>query len=126
VSASITSPQVSATCSGPTKIYFPTVAGGGVLRSQDGGTLKLNLSAGSDCIDFSVSPAGEAICTRVLQIMGGTGRFANASGTLMLVIRVVPVLEDGPNNPVFFEVTGTIAGAVPGLAPEPRPDDGKR
>src|SRR5262245_10179071 len=33
VSTSATSPQTSATCSGPTKVYLPTVAGAGVFRS---------------------------------------------------------------------------------------------
>ena len=79
LSTSMTSPQISTTCSGPTKMYFSTMAGGGVFRSQDGGLLKLNLTGGSDCIDFA---AGQALCTRILQITGGTGRFKNASGTV--------------------------------------------
>src|SRR5215471_9849734 len=53
VSTSATSPQQSSTCSGPTKVYFPTVAGAGVIRFEDGGLLKVNLTGGSDCIDFA-------------------------------------------------------------------------
>jgi hypothetical protein len=33
------SPQPSSTCSGPTHLYFPNVAGGGVFRFQDGSLL---------------------------------------------------------------------------------------
>src|SRR5690348_7315573 len=46
VSTGMTSPQKSTACSGPTKIYFPTVAGAGVFRSQDGDLLKVNLTGG--------------------------------------------------------------------------------
>jgi hypothetical protein len=114
VSTSMTSPQKSSACSGPTKFYFPTVAGAGVFRSQDGGLLKVNLTGGSDCIDFA---AGEALCIRVFQVTGGTGRFKNASGgTVTLTMTVVPVLADASNNPVFFAVTGEVTGAVPGVA----------
>ena len=72
--------------------------------------MKLNLTGGSDCIDFA---AGEALCTRVFQVTGGTGRFKNASGgTVTLTMTVVPVLADASNNPVFFAVTGEVTGAV--------------
>jgi len=114
VSTSMTSPQKSSACSGPTKVYFPAVAGAGVFRFQDGGLLKVNLTGGSDCIDFA---AGEALCTRVFQVTGGTGRFKNASGsTVTLTMTVVPVLADASNNPVFFAVTGEVTGAVAGEA----------
>ena len=115
VSNGMASPQESNTCSGPTKAYFPVVAGAGVFRSQDGGLLKVGLTGGGDCIDFA---AGQALCTRIFQVMGGTGRFANASGgTLTLTMTVVPVLADGsPTNPVFFTVTGEVTGAIPGVA----------
>ena len=33
------SPQPSSTCSGPTRLYFPTVPGAGVFRLQDGSLL---------------------------------------------------------------------------------------
>src|SRR5882672_9527547 len=79
VSNTATSPQRSTTCSGPTKVYFPVVAGAGVFRSQSGGLLKLNLTGRGDCIDFA---AGQAVCTRVFQVMGGTSRFTNAFGTV--------------------------------------------
>jgi hypothetical protein len=114
VSASAAAPQLSSTCSGPTKIYFPTVAGAAVFRFDDGGLLKVNLTGGSDCIDFA---AGQAFCTRVFQVTGGTGRFQNASsGTITLTMTVVPVLANASNSPVFFSVTGAVTGAVPGVA----------
>src|SRR4051812_6219093 len=52
VTANSTSPQPSSTCSGPTQVYFPSVAGAGVFRFQDGSLLKVKLTAGGDCIDF--------------------------------------------------------------------------
>ena len=110
VSTSGTSPQKSSACSGATKIYFPAVAGAGVFRFQDGGLLKVYLTGGGDCIDFA---AGEALCTRVFHVTGGTGHFKNASGgTVTLTMTVVPVLADASNNPVFLAVTGEVTGAV--------------
>ena len=70
------------------------------------------LTGGSDCIDFV---AGQAICTRIYQITGGTGRFKNESGSLTLTMTVVPVLTDppsNPNNPVFFAVTAEFTGTA--------------
>jgi len=122
VTTSMTSPQISSTCSGPTKVYFPTVAGAGVFRFEDGGLVKANLTGGSDCLDFA---AGAALCTRIFQITGGTGRFQGASGTVTLTMTVVPVLADASNNPVFFAVTGTITGAIPGVAMQQGPQDGQ-
>ena len=69
-------PQQSSTCPA-TQVYFPTVAGAGVFRFQDGSLLKVKLTEGYDCIDFV---ALEAHCTRTFQITGGTGRFKDASG----------------------------------------------
>jgi hypothetical protein len=113
LSTSLAAPQRSTTCSGPTKVYFPTVAGAGILRSQDGSLLKVSLTGGGDCIDFAV---GGAVCTRVLQVTSGTGRFTNSSGTVTLTMTVVPVLADGPTSPVFFSVTGDLTGSVAGAA----------
>lgn len=123
VSVSTPSPQVSNTCSGPTKLYLSAVAGAGVFRFGNGSLLKVNLTGGSDCIDFS---AGDALCIRVFQITGGTGRFKNASGgTVTLTMTVVPVLGDASNNPVFFTVTGGVTGAVPQVAMERGPEYGQ-
>ena len=49
VSATATTPDSSSACSG---LFFPRVAGAGVLRFQDGSLLKVNLTQGGDCIDF--------------------------------------------------------------------------
>ena len=96
------------TCSGPNNFYLASGAGAGVLRSQDGSLLTLNLTGGSDCIDFL---ANHAVCIRIFQITGGTGRFKNASGSVTLTMTVVPILGP-PNNPVFFSVTGDLTGIV--------------
>jgi hypothetical protein len=118
---STSSPQPSNTCTGPTKLYLATAAGAGVLRSQDGSLLTVNLTGGGDCIDFV---AGQALCTRIFQITGGTGRFKNASGSATLTMTVVPILGDASNNPVFFTVTGEIKGTVSRVAIGPGPPNG--
>ena len=115
VSTTTPSPQTSNTCVGPTKVYYPVVAGGGagVLSFQDGGVWMLNLTGGGDCIDFM---AGNALCTRVFLVIGGAGRYTNVSGTVTLTMTVAPVLVDGgPTNPVFFAVTGDVKGVVSGI-----------
>jgi len=115
VRATAASPQPSSTCSGPTQLYFPSVAGAGVFRFQDGGLLKVNLTQGGDCIDLV---AQEGHCTLTFQITGGAGRFKDASGVLTLTETVLPVLADVFNNPVFFAATGKFTGTVSGVARE--------
>ena len=112
-------PEPSSTCSGPTMVYFASVSGAAVFRFEDGSLLKVLLTQAGDCIDFS---ALEAHCTMTFKIMGGTGRFKNASGILTLTETNVPVLADGSNNPVFFAPTGEITGMVSGAA---RGEDGQ-
>jgi hypothetical protein len=113
-------PEPSPSCSGPTQVYFSSVAGAGVFRFQDGSLLKLILTQAGDCIDFA---ALQAHCTMTFQITGGTGRFKDASGTVTLTETVVPVLADASNNPVFFAATGAFTGTISGLgAEEGRPD----
>jgi len=115
VRAIAVSPQQSSTCSGPNRFYFPSDAGGGVFRFQDGSLLKVNLTQGSDCIDLA---AQEAHCVLTFQIIGGTGRFKAASGVLTLTETVVPVMADATSNPVFFAATGGFTGTVSGVARE--------
>ena len=103
-------PQQSSSCSGPTKLYIPVTAGAAVFRYENGDLLKGFLTGGSDCIDFA---AGQALCVRVFQVTGGTGRFNNRSGgSLTLTMTVVPALGDSSNNPVFFTVTGAVSGTI--------------
>jgi len=107
VSAGAASPQPSSTCLG---IYIPVLAGEGVFRFQDGSLLKVNLTAGSDCINLAV---GEAHCIRIFQVLGGTGRFKNASGNdVTLTMTLAPVV---PGKPVFFTVVGAITGTISGV-----------
>ena len=112
VSAIATTPHPSGTCSG---LFFPRMAGAGVLRFQDGSLLKVNLTQGGDCIDL-VHMVGH--CTLTLQISGGTGRFHDASGVLTLTETAHPVLADAFSNPVFFTETGQLTGTVSGIAEE--------
>jgi hypothetical protein len=122
VEAEAVSPQQSSSCSA-TQVYFPTVAGAGVFRFQDGSLLNVNLTEGFDCIDFA---AMEAHCTRIFKITGGTGRFKDASGMLTLTETAVPVLADAAGNPAFFIATGEFTGTVSGVAKEEDRDDDRQ
>jgi hypothetical protein len=86
-----------------------------LVRFRDGSLLKVNLTRGSDCIDFV---AQEAHCTFTFHITGGTGRFKDASGVLTLTETDLPVLADASSNPVFFADTGEFTGTVSGVARE--------
>ena len=112
IRAAATAPQASSTCSG---VFFPSVAGGGILRFQDGSLLKVNLKEGGDsgdCIDF-VNKVGH--CTLTLEINGGTGRFQNASGVLTYTETALPVLFDAFGIPALTTETGEIMGTISGL-----------
>jgi hypothetical protein len=115
IRASEATPQPSSTCTGTNQLYFPSVAGAGVFRFQDGSLLKVNLTQGGDCIDFV---ALEAHCTFTFKITGGTGRFKDASGVLTLTETDLPVLADASQKPVFFADTGDFTGTVSGVARE--------
>jgi hypothetical protein len=120
VSAETTTPQPTSTCSGANQIHFSRMSGAGVFRFEDGSLLKINVTQGDDCIDLA---AQEGHCTVTFQIIGGTGRFKNASGVLTFSETNVPVLADAFSNPVFFALTGEFTGTVSGVA---RDDDDDR
>ncbi len=111
VKASANAPQPSTTCTGPTKFFFPNVAGAGLFRFFDGSLLQVNLTDGGDCIDFA---ANEAHCTLTFQVTGGTGRFQGVSGVLTFTETATPILSDASNppNPVFFTETGEFTGTI--------------
>ena len=113
VRAIANSPTPSRSCSGPNQLHFADPAGAGVFRFEDGSLLKVNLTQGGDCIDLA---AQEGHCTLTLQIIGGTGRFKNASGTLTFTETSVPVLADALHNPVYFAATGGFTGTVSGVS----------
>jgi hypothetical protein len=99
-------------------LYFTEPAGGGIFRFQDGSLLYLQLTSGSDCIDFAT---GLAHCTVNFIITGGTGRFSNVSNvaevsTLTLTETVATVLADSSGNPVYSAATGQITGKVYGVS----------
>ncbi|HTS61714.1 MAG TPA: hypothetical protein VMH28_06795 [Candidatus Acidoferrales bacterium] len=120
VNAGANGPQPSSTCSG---LYFQSVAGGGLLRFQDGSMLNVTITQGGDCIDLVHMVAH---CTRTFKINGGTGRFQNASGVLTLAETALPLLADASNNPVFFSEAGTLTGTISGVALEDDSRDGRR
>jgi len=118
VRAAANSPQASSTCAG---VFFPSVAGGGILRFQDGSLLKVNITGGGDCIDFV---HGVGHCTLTFQIAGGTGRFQGASGGVLTYTETaLPVLFDALGIPVFFTETGDITGTINGIAMQGDPQD---
>ncbi len=112
-------PQQSSACPA-NQVYFPTMAGAGVFRFQDGSLLNVNLKEGFDCIDFL---HGRAHCTRIFQITGGTRRFKDASGKLVLTEIAKPVLADASQSPVFFVATGEFTGTVSAAAAEEQDQD---
>jgi len=85
--------------------------------------LKVNLAQGADCIDLA---AQQAHCTLTLEIIGGTGRFKDASGSLTLTQTNVPVLADALHNPIFFASTGYFTGTVSGVGEERGQDQGDK
>ena len=107
------SPQPSNTCSGPTQVNIPVVAGAGVFRFQDGSLLTVRITAGSLCIDFA---AGVGHLTETYQITGGTGRFKGASGAITLTATLMPVLFSASNSAVLLTTTGQFEGTVFGVA----------
>ncbi len=106
-------PEPSSACSGPTRLYFSSVAGAGVSRFQDGSSLNVKLTDTRDRVDLA---APEARCTMTFLTTGGTGRFKGGSGIITLTGTALPVLSDASGNTVFFasswEFTGTITGAA--------------
>jgi hypothetical protein len=105
------SPQPSSSCSpGP---YFPTVAGAGVFRFQDGSLLTVTVTQGAICLDL-VQMMGHL--TESYQITGGTGRFKDASGTLTLTATAHPVLRNASVAVPLDSYTGEFQGTVSGAA----------
>ena len=111
--ADTASPQSSNTCSGPTQLYFPVVAGAGVFRFQHGSLLTVSITEGAVCVDLT---AGVGHLTVTYQITGGTGRLKGASGTLTLKGTLIPVLFNASDAPALLTNTGEIEGTVLGVA----------
>ena len=114
IRAAAMSPQPSTTCAG---VFFPAVAGGGILRFQDGSLLKVSLKEGGDCIDFVHLMAR---CTLIFEIKGGTGRFQNASGVLTYTEIAEPVLFDAAGGVALGTEAGEITGTISGVGSEDR------
>ena len=115
------SPQPSDTCSGPTLINIPVVAGAGVFRFEDGSLLTARITEGALCIDVA---APSAHLTETYQITGGTERFKDASGNLTLTATFGPVLFNAAHTAlVFLTSTGELEGTVLGVAVGDEPQD---
>ncbi|HEY1212007.1 MAG TPA: hypothetical protein VGE93_00105, partial [Bryobacteraceae bacterium] len=109
------SPQSSSTCVDGAGLYFPTLAGGGVFRFQDGSLLNIVLTEGSLCVDLT---AGVAHFTGAYKITGGTRRFKSASGALTLSSTVNPVLFNASGNPALLTNAGEFEGTIVGVTGE--------
>jgi hypothetical protein len=117
------SPRTSSTCSGPDHLNVPVVAGAGVFRFHDDGSLlTVVITEGDLCIDFT---AMLGHLTETYQITGGTGRFKGASAAcrvmgqhcaMKLTATLSPVLGDASGAPVFLTTTGKFEGIVSGVA----------
>jgi len=109
--AAATVPQPSSACAG---LFFPSVAGGGIFRFQDGSLLKVVLTGGGDCIDLV---HGTAHCTLTLQVTGGTGRFRGVTGGVLTYTETaVQVFFDGSGiAPGMTTETGDTTGTISGL-----------
>jgi hypothetical protein len=101
-------PQPSSACAA---LFFPSVAGGGIFRFEDGSLLKVVLTGGGDCIDPVHGMAG---CTLTFQVTGGTGRFQGVTGGVLTYTETaVPVFFDGSGTaPGMTTETGTITGMI--------------
>jgi hypothetical protein len=110
--AAATVSQPSSACSG---LFFPSVAGGGIFRFQDGSLLKVVLTGGGDCLDLV---HGMAHCTLTFQITGGTGRFQGVTGGVLTYTETaVPVFFDGSGMaPGMTTETGDITGTISGVS----------
>jgi len=103
----------SGTCAGI--VNFQITTGGGVFRFADGSLLITKLGEGSICVNFPIlGTFPTATVTESFQVTGGTGRFNNASGTIVFTATWKAVLFDSSMTPVLFavsggEATGTIA-----------------
>jgi hypothetical protein len=113
--AETASPQPSTTCSGPTQRYFPTVAGAGVFRFQDGSLLTVGITGGAVCADLTAE-VGPPYRDLQYKIMLGTGHFKCASGNLTLTATLIPVLFNASNAPELLVNTGEFTGTVSGVA----------
>jgi hypothetical protein len=102
-------PQSSTTCAGT---FFPAMAGGGILRFQDGTLLKLSLKEGGDCLDIVHL---KATCTLIFEVKGGTGRFLIATGLLTYTETAEPVLFDAPGKAAFTTEVGRTTGTISGV-----------
>ena len=109
--AASTVPQTSSACAG---LFFPSVAGGGIFRFQDGSLLKVVITGGGDCLD---PVHGMATCTLTFQITGGTGRFQGVTGGVLTYTETaVPVFFDGSGMfPGMTTETGDITGTISGV-----------
>jgi hypothetical protein len=105
-------PQPSDTCSGPTLLNVPVVAGAGVFRFQDGSLLTAQITEGAICVDLTTLVGH---LTETYQITGGTGRFEGASGNLTLTATLRVVFSDASGNPALLTSTGEFAGTVLGV-----------
>ena len=114
------------TCSPPSRLYFPVARGGGVFRFPNRSLLKVQITGGAYCIDFTDRTAPVGNLSVAYEITGGTGRFKGASGTLTLNSTLTPVVLAADNSAKLLTNTGTFEGMVSGVGAEEDRDDDER
>jgi hypothetical protein len=73
----------------------------------------VNITGGGICLNPG---AGMAHLTETYEIARGTGRFKHASGTLNLMVSVVPVVFNAAGGPQLLTMTGKFEGTIAGIA----------
>lgn len=91
---------------------IPVVGGAGIFRFSDGSLLAVTVTGGDICIDAN----GFGHLTDTYQVMGGTGRFQNATGTLTHTATLNVILFEDTGNPILLTNTGNFGGTVSGVA----------
>jgi len=104
-------PTPSGTCGGPNFLLFPVLPlGGSVLRFEDGSLLLVKTTVGgSVCVDVTEETVS---ITNHLQIVGGSGRFENASGSLVFQLSGSFLLVDPTGVPVLVAFTAKGTGTI--------------
>jgi hypothetical protein len=99
-------PQPPAGCSGPS---FGVLKGAGIFRFNDGSLLVVNVVDGSGCVNLAAQRSALIVN---YEIIGGTERFAGASGNLTMTATIAPVLRNAANAPALLTNTGEFEGTI--------------
>jgi hypothetical protein len=113
----------------PPLLFLPVLAGGGVLRFDDGSLLVVELAMlppedpqDGICINFD---AGMARLTETYKITSGTKSLKGASGTLTLTTTVMVAVFNAAGSPQLLTSTGKLEGTISGVRHRKERPDGQ-